>query len=140
MLMIKPTARLLLVLLAALCGGARAAGGVVVIGHAGLSPLDPATLQRVYTGRAIEVAGVPVTAVNASTGSPVRTRFLQAFMNLDEDKYTAYWIVRRYVGKGASPRELPSAAEVIDFVKSTPGAIGYIDEADLQPGLNVLLK
>jgi hypothetical protein len=29
---------------------------------------------------------------------------------------------------------------VINFVNATPGAIGYIDEADLQPGVNVLLR
>jgi cytochrome c oxidase cbb3-type subunit 3 len=43
-------------------------------------------------------------------------------------------------GQGAPPKELPSSAEVINYVKSTPGAIGYIDEADLRPELNVLLK
>ena len=57
-----------------------------------------------------------------------------------EEKYTAYWTVRRYIGKGASPHELTSSADVINFVKSTPGAIGYIDEADVPPGINVLLK
>ena len=80
------------------------------------------------------------TAVNANSGSPVRSRFLQAYLNQDEDKYTAYWTVRRYIGKGASPRELPRSTDVINFVNSTPGAIGYISEADVQPGVNVLLK
>ena len=78
--------------------------------------------------------GIPVTAVNANSGSAVRDRFLQAYLNQDEDKYTAYWTVRRYSGMGAPPRELPSSAEIINFVKSTPGAIGYIDEADVPPG------
>jgi len=126
--------------LACLAGGAHAAGGVVVIGHAGLGRLDAATLQKIYTGRVIEVDGVAVTAVNASSGSDVRNRFLRTFLDQDEDRYTAYWTVRRYIGKGASPRELPNGADVIHFVKTTPGAIGYIDETELQPGLNVLLK
>jgi ABC-type phosphate transport system substrate-binding protein len=86
------------------------------------------------------VEGIRVTAVNASSGSEVRRRFLREYLNQDEDVYTAYWTVRRYIGKGASPRELPSSTEVINYVRSTPGAIGYIDEADVQPGLNVLLK
>jgi ABC-type phosphate transport system substrate-binding protein len=117
-----------------------AAGGVVVIGHPSLARLDVATLERIYTGRVIEVDGIPVKPVNANSGSAVRNRFLQVYLNEDEDKYTAYWTVRRYIGKGASPRELTSSADVINFVKSTPGAIGYIDEADVQPGINVLLK
>ena len=81
-----------------------------------------------------------MTAINANSGSPVRDRFLQVYLNQDEDKYTAYWTVRRYIGKGASPKELSRSAEVINYVNSTPGAIGYIDEADLQPGVNVLLR
>jgi ABC-type phosphate transport system substrate-binding protein len=136
----KTGIRTLLLGLACIAGELNAAGGVVVIGHASLPRLDVATLEKIYTGKVIEVDGIPVKPVNANTGSAVRNRFLQVYLNEDEDKYTAYWTVRRYIGKGASPRELTSSADVINFVKSTPGAIGYIDEADVQPGINVLLK
>ena len=136
----KAAIRTLLVALSFVASDVRAAGGVVVIGDARLTKLDATTLEKVYTGRVIEVDGIPVTAVNANSGSAVRNRFLQAYLNQDEDKYTAYWTVRRYIGKGASPRELSRSADVINFVNSTPGAIDYIDEADVQPGMNVLLK
>jgi ABC-type phosphate transport system substrate-binding protein len=132
--------RPLLLALAALAGEANAAGDVVVIGNANLSRLDAQTVEKIYTGKIIEVEGIPVTAVNAASGSAVRSRFLQTYLKQDEDRYTAYWTVRRYSGLGASPRELPSSTEIINYVKSTPGAIGYIDNADVQPGLNVLLK
>ena len=121
-------------------GHARAGNEVVVIGHAGLSKLDVATVQRIYTGKAVEVGGIAVTVVNATNGSDVRNRFLQSYLNQDEDKYTAYWTVRRYIGKGAPPTELKSAADIIRFIQSTPGAIGYIDEAEVTSGVNVLLR
>lgn len=130
----------ILVALMGSVGDAPAAGGVVVIGHPGLTSLDVVTLEKIYMGKVIEVNGTSVVAVNASSGSAVRSRFLQAYLHEDEDKYTAYWVVRRYIGKGASPRELSTSADVINFVNSTPGGIGYINEADLQPGMNVLLK
>jgi ABC-type phosphate transport system substrate-binding protein len=126
--------------LAGIAGESKAADHVVVIGNANLARLDTRTLERIYTGKVIEVDGIPVTAVNASSGSSVRSRFLQVYLNVDDEKYVAYWTVRRYIGKGVSPRELPSSADVINYVKSTPGAIGYVDEADVQPGMNVLLK
>jgi ABC-type phosphate transport system substrate-binding protein len=132
--------RTLFAVLTFVAGTVRAAGGVVVIGDVRFARLDAPMLEKVYTGKVIEVDGIPVTAVNASRGSSVRNRFLQAYLNQDEDKYTAYWTVRRYIGKGASPREFSSSAEVIEYVKSTPGAIGYIDEGELPPGVNVLLK
>lgn len=132
--------RTLLLSLASAAGAASAADGVVVIGHPNLRQLDAQMVAKIYTGKVIEINGVSVTAVNANSGSTVRNRFLQVYLNQDEDKYTAYWTVRRYIGKGASPRELPRSSDVINFVNSTPGAIGYINEADVQPGINVLLK
>ncbi len=131
---------LLMLALSSAGAGLRAADGVVVIGHANIKRLDAVTVARIYTGRVIEVDGVPVTAVNANSGSQVRSRFLQIFLNQDEEKYTAYWTVRRYIGKGASPREFVKISDIISFVNSTPGAIGYIGDGDIQPGLNVLLK
>lgn len=116
------------------------AAGVVVIGNPALPRLDQATLQKIFLGKVIELGGTGVTAANARAGSTVRERFLAQYLEQDEEKYTAYWTVRRYIGKGAPPRELASSAEMINFVQSTPGAIGYLDEADLKPGLNVLLK
>ncbi len=118
-----------------------ASGGVVVIGHPSLvGKLDEPTVQKIFTGKVIEVGGVSVTAVNARLGSPMRNQFLQVILHQDEDKYTAYWTVRRYIGKGAPPREMTSSADIITFVTSTPGAVGYIDESDVKPGLNVLLQ
>lgn len=138
--MFKIITRTLLLALASAVGEAGASDGVVVIGNANLRQLDSTAIEKVFMGKVIEVGGVTVTAVNASSGSNLRNRFLKAYLSQDEDKYTAYWTVRRYIGKGAPPRELLRSADVINFVNSTPGAIGYIDEADVQPGVNVLLK
>ena len=122
------------------CGTLIHAQGVVVIGHAGVKKLDASTVLRIYTGRAIEVDGTSVTAVNAPVGSAIRGRFLQNCLKQDEDKYTAHWTVRKYVGKGASPKEISRSGEVLTYVSSTPGAIGYLDESEIGLGANVLLR
>lgn len=134
------TVMVLLLFLTAASARTWAADGVVVIGHANVKHLDARTVGRIYTGRVIEVDGVPITAINANAGTSIRNRFLQAFLNQDEDKYTAYWTVRRYIGKGASPREMSKSSDIIRFVTTTPGAIGYIDESELRPDMNVVLR
>jgi hypothetical protein len=136
--MIKLTLSLISTLLAFSLGAAHAQN-VVIIGHASVNRLDTTTVQRIFTGKVIEVDGTHVTAVNLKSGT-LRDRFLQRYLNQDDDKYIAYWTVRRFIGKGIPPRELSSAAEVIDFVQNTPGAIGYIDENELKPGLNVVSR
>lgn len=117
-----------------------ASAGVVVIGNGNLPRLDDAQVQKIYSGKVVEVAGVTVAAVNLRSGNTVRAHFLQTYLNQDEEKYTAYWTVRRYIGKGTPPRELSNGAEVVNFVQSTPGAIGYVEDSDLKPGLNILLR
>lgn len=117
------------------------AAAVVVIGHANVPKVDEALLQKIFTGKVIDVGGVSVIAVNATLNHPTRTRFLQHYLNQDEEKYTAYWTVRRYIGKGTPPKEFASSAEVVNFVMNTPGAIGYVDEADVKGvNLHILLK
>lgn len=130
----------LLLALAITWAYAHATDGVVVIGHENVKHLDTRTVARIYTGRVIQVDGVSVTAINAKVGNPLRKHFLRIYLNQDEDKYTAYWTVRRYIGKGASPREFGNTNDIINFVTTTPGAIGYIKESDIRPGLNVLLR
>lgn len=116
------------------------AGDIVIIGNSNVPKIDITTVQKIYTGKVISVSDINVTPIAVKTGTPTRNRFLQDFMNQDEEKYTGYWTVRRYVGKGTPPNELDSAEAVINFVQSTPGAVGYIDEAELKTGLNVVSK
>lgn len=113
---------------------------LVVVANAALRGLDAEALKRIYTGRMIELDGQALRPVNLPPGQAVRKRFLTAVLQQEEDDYLAYWTVRRYVGKGAPPRELPTAAEVVNYVRATPGAIGYLDAADLKPGLTVVLR
>ena len=137
--MFKATLRTLLLALATALGQLHAADGVVVIGNANLQRLDLETVEKIYTGKLIQVGGVYVTAVNADTGSAVRDRFLQAFLKQDEGKYTGYWRVRRSIGQGKPPRELPTSSDIINFVNSTPGAIGYVvGGMNLTPGVKLL--
>ncbi len=119
---------------------APAMAGVVVVAHANMHKLDLPTLQRIYTGKVIEVGGVSVSPINLKAGQPLRQRFLADYLQQTDDAYVAYWTVRRYVGKGVPPRELPTAADVISYVQSTPGAVAYLDEADVPASMNVVLR
>jgi ABC-type phosphate transport system substrate-binding protein len=113
---------------------------VMIVGHATVRKLDMATVRRIYTGKTVELDGLRVVPVNAAPGSALRQRFLAEYLDTSEDDYLAYWTVRRYVGKGTPPTELRQPADIIDFVNRTPGAIGYVDEADVPRGMNVVLR
>jgi hypothetical protein len=115
------------------------AGEVVVIGNTALGKLDVLTIQKLFTGKLIRVNDIDVTAVNIKSGA-LRDQFLSRYLNLSDEKYSAYWAIRLFAGKGMPPKELQSAAEVIIFVKTTTGAIGYINEDDLIPEVRVVAR
>ena len=119
---------------------AAAAGPLIVVGHADVPPLDEATLQRIYLGKVVEVDGRPVIPVNLQRGNSLRRAFMERFLNQDDEKFIAYWTVRRYIGQGTPPREFASAEDQMRFVRETPGAIGYSDDpAKIGDGVRPLL-
>lgn len=129
-------------LLSLLLGGLVAAAGddLVVIGHSSLPKTDRVTLQRLYTGRIVSIGAQTVTPLNLPPGSAARDDFLQMVMEQNEEQYTGYWLVRRYVGKGSPPRELGSIDEVVKHVLANPGAVGYVPLSKVPPGANVIFK
>jgi ABC-type phosphate transport system substrate-binding protein len=129
---------LALLALACLAAPHAAQAAVVIVAHPTVRKLDTAQVQRIYTGRVVELAGQALQPVNYQPGSPTRQRFLNEFLQQDEERYTAYWTVRRYVGKGVPPRELNTLSEVIAYINSTPGAIAYLEEAEVPQGMNIV--
>ena len=116
------------------------AGNVLIIANANVPKFDAKRAERLYTGKSTNVNGVLITAVNMASGSDLRNRFLDTYLSQDNEKYEAYWTVRRYIGQGTPPKEVSNPNEMINFIQNTPGAVGYIDESDLKPGLNVILR
>ena len=117
-----------------------AMAGIVIVAHPNVHKLDQPTVQRVFTGKVIEVGGVTVSPVNLRVGQPLRSRFLSDYLQQTDDAYVAYWTVRRYVGKGAPPKEVGSASDVVMHVLHNAGAIGYMEESDVPPGVNIVAR
>ena len=92
-----------------------------------ITDLDARIISRLYTGKIIEINGISVIPINQDPSNPLRARFLEKYLSQDEDKYAAYWTVRRFIGKGTPPKEFLSVSAALDFIIETPGAIGYID-------------
>jgi hypothetical protein len=114
---------------------------VVVVANVDTPPLNEATLQRVYLGKVVEIDGRPIIPVNLPKGNVLRRTFMEQVLTNDDEKYIAYWTVRRYIGQGTPPREFATVEQQLEFVRTTPGAVGYADEsAAVKQGLKVLLR
>ena len=113
---------------------------LVVIGHNSLQKVDLATVQRLYNGRIVSLNQQSAMPLNLQPGDPVRQQFLSSVLGQTEEQYTGYWLVRRYVGKGAPPQEVASLEEIIRIIESTPGALGYIPLSKAPPWANVIFR
>lgn len=133
--------RLLLLLFSHLAAGGTLAGEpVAVIAYAGMPKTDATALQRLYTGRSVSIGQLSAMPVNLPAGHPARQSFLESLLGQNDEQYTAYWLVRRYVGKGAPPKEVADIGEVLDYVRNTPGAVGYLPLSSVPPGVNIIFR
>jgi len=137
----KPILSLLIALSACTGTSAMAAGPLLVVANADTPALDADTLQKIYLGKVVEIDGHPVIPVNLAKGNMLRAAFMQQVLAQDDDKFIAYWTVRRYIGKGSPPREFATMEEQLEFLRKTPGAVGYLDDsAAIKQGLKTLLR
>lgn len=115
-------------------------GGVAVIAYPGMPKTDQQTLQRLYTGRVVSINQQAAQPLNLAPGNPIRKQFLETVLGQDEEQYVGYWLVRRYVGKGAPPQEFGSLEEMLSYIATTPGAVGYVPVARIPLGANVIFR
>ncbi len=70
--------------------------------------------------------GGKVLPVDQDPGSGVRTAFSSSTLGRDVAAIKSFWQREFFSGRGTPPPELGSDEEVIVFVASNPGAIGYV--------------
>ena len=69
---------------------------------------------------------VKIKPINLNQESDVRESFSKDVHKKNVSAIKAYWQKQIFTGKGVPPVEKSNDREIIDFVKSNPGAVGYI--------------
>lgn len=72
--------------------------------------------------------GTRIRPVDQPIRSAVRARFLAAVYDKEPRLILRYWQRKIFSGRGYPPLELPSDERVLDYVRRTSGAIGYVEE------------
>jgi hypothetical protein len=109
--------------------GAQDASAYKLVVH----PSNPATqMSRLKVGEVFLKKmnrwpdGHPVAPVEPAGKSPVRQRFDLEVYGKPVIAISAYWQQMIFGGKGVPPPEKSSDAEIVAFVRDTPGAVGYV--------------
>jgi ABC-type phosphate transport system substrate-binding protein len=121
----------LLLVLAALQQPAVAQQGFVVIVHPSnpVSSVSAEELSRIFLKKTVKWGnGTRTEPVDLASSSAVRARFSQAVHGKGTAAISAYWQKMIFSGREIPPAELGTAAEVIAFVASHRGGVGYVAE------------
>jgi hypothetical protein len=120
-------------ILAALAWPALALAGEV-IAHPSVS-LDADEVRDLYLGERQFAGSLRLVPVD---NHALRPEFLSRVLHTDERKYAARWRRKAFREGLQAPALKGSDAEVIQFVKATPGAVGYVTKG--VDGVKVLDK
>lgn len=111
-----------------------ASAQIAVIRTAGSAPMSKAQVAQIYLG-----SSFALRPVDLPQSSPLRNSFYRQATDSDPVQVRSAWARITFTGRGEPPIELPDAAAVKRAVASDPLAIGYIDAADVDRSVSVVL-
>lgn len=84
--------------------------------------------------------GEKVRSVDSLVSTPERKAFLGSILQLSSDQLEKYWVGARYSSGVALPPKVPSDKDMIEYVVSYDGAIGYVNVKSIAPDVRSKLK
>lgn len=115
------------------------AGVAVIVHPSNANNLDATQISRLFTGKDKTFAnGEQAIPINQPMTVAVTDEFNEKVLDKSSSQIKAYWSKLVFSGKGTPPKEVGSAAEVIELVSKNPNTIGYVDSADVTDGVKVL--
>ena len=116
---------------------------LVVSPESNLTSLRRAEVARIFLRKQSRWKdGRDVLPVDQSARSPVRAAFSRDVLAVEGlDKISAvegFWRQQIFSGRGTPPAIKASDADVLQFVASTPGAIGYVSDSASVAGVKTI--
>ena len=100
--------------------------------------ISKADLQDIFTGASSSFSsGSPAVPVTLKSGS-VHEEFLKQYIGKKDTLFRGDWRVLVFSGKATMPKAFAGEEEVIEYVASNPGAIGYVGTPPHNPQVKVL--
>jgi len=112
---------------------------IIVNENGPLTHISKAEVREIYLGEIRFVEGIRIIPIHGPEG-PLKEGFLITVIGQPSKAYKLHW-TRKVFQEGQSlPLVKVHPAEIIEWVKEQPGAIGYVPQelVDGQPGIRIL--
>ena len=117
------------------------ADGLLIIANPSVSVDAPLSLKELTAIYLLRVTRWPdgshIVPVNRELGSALRRQFTSNVLHEQNDRLARYWNQMHFQGKDP-PLVQESEDSMLAFVRSVPGAIGYIRASSQPDGVKVL--
>lgn len=112
----------------------------VVSARSAVDELSKSQVVDIFLGKTDRFPnGEPAVPIDQAEGSEVRDAFYVQFANRSAAQLKAYWSKIVFTGKGQPPREVSPSEKVKRVVASNPHLIGYIERADVDSNVKIVL-
>jgi len=105
---------------------------VVIVNEAGpLVNLSAPNIRDIYLGEKRFEGDIKISATNYSEG-PIKDVFFTAVLKMTSKEYRLYWTKKLFQAGGTAPMVMNNPQNIIETVRKTKGAIGYVAKEDLK--------
>ena len=104
---------------------------VIVNPSTDVSSLTRSKLKNIYLGKKSSWGDGSAINFSILNSGPVHTAFLKTYVKKSPSQFSTFWKKAVFTGTGTPPKQLNNEKAMLDFVANNPGAIGYIDKANI---------
>lgn len=112
----------------------------VLVAHADVpvDSIEREVLSQAFLQKSVRWSdGTPIRPVSLNV-QRVRETFAQAVLGKSDLELKKYWQRQIFTGRGSPPPDRSTDEEVLDFVRQTPGAVGFVSAGTRTTGVKVL--
>ena len=129
----------IVLLLLSLCLPISVWADLVLIAHlqAPVNSISRDEAINIYMGR---LRRFPTGEAVQPLDGPAKAEFYRLLVNKELADINAYWARLVFSGRTSPPRSFEQNQTVLDYVSANPDAIGYIERAELNSKVKVILE
>ena len=99
---------------------------VIVNTSNSVSELSRDQVSNIFQKKERRLGSENAAPVDLKNDAPVRETFSQTIHGSSVSAIDSYWMKQVFAGRGEPPEQKSSEAEVLEYVRSNAGAIGYV--------------
>ena len=111
----------------------------VVIANKSMKDLSSAQIKAIFLKRLTIIDNINIVPLNLGARDPLRSEFEKKVLKMRFSRLRSYWTKQRDLGH-RPPITMQSEESIKTFVHKVEGAIGYINEANLDTRVKVLYR